>query len=235
MKREENNGSLYVYKNNMEKIHINAKNIFLSDAYTFVEPGKSVFSTEQRIEQTFMTIKTCKAVKDSFHVISEGSALPDFERKILSEHSLVLTYEDDKEVKEYTRDKQFGAMILLKKGLEMISTDDDANIFIIPARYFLVEGFSLSLFTDDIVIKKPWYAPGRGHWYGSQLIKLNGALKETFIEILDETIQLLKTGKFQDSECAMYQAFVNKGVKPTEIDKVYCGGYLGVAGKLEIH
>ena len=214
------------------KIH--QKNIFISTSCV-IPKCEFTFSREDRLDHLLKTIDSCKDIDDHLNVISEGSNISKEEKAIISEKALLITYENDNAVQELTQVKQLGAIILWIRALENLEIDDDANIFFLSGRYLLLDGFDLSLFDGDYVFKKPWFAEYRGGWYGLQLFKISGRKKNEFLSILNECLMLLINGQAPDVECAVYQSIQRKNVSPTEIEKVYCGGNVGINRNFEAH
>jgi hypothetical protein len=180
------------------------------------------------------TVESCKHIPDSINVISEGSIVTDEIKDIFAD-TVFFTYEGDSTVEWATQSKQIGTPVLWIAALQNIKVADDANIFFLSGRYTLTEDFNETLFTDDYVFKKHWYAEGRGGWYGTQLYKISGSKREEFIFILQECINKLLDGSAQDIECAIYQSLSSRGIQPQELEILNCQGLLGPTGLLETH
>ena len=214
------------------KLH--QKNIFISTSCV-IPKCEFTFSREERLEHLIKTIDSCKDVPNHLNVISEGSSISIEEKQQISEKALLITYENDNAVQELTKVKQLGAIVLWIRALENLEIDDDTNIFFLSGRYLLLDGFDLSLFEGDYVFKKPWFTEQRGGWYGLQLFKISGRKKDEFLSVLNESLLLLINGQAPDVECAVYKSIQNKNIFPTEIEKVYCGGNVGINRNFEIH
>jgi len=212
---------------------IDKKNVFISSSCIFPK-DYTVFSPQDRCMHLRSTVESCKHIPDSINVISEGSIVTDEIKDIFAD-TVFFTYEGDSTVEWATQSKQIGTPVLWIAALQNIKVADDANIFFLSGRYTLTEDFNETLFTDDYVFKKHWYAEGRGGWYGTQLYKISGSKREEFIFILQECINKLLDGSAQDIECAIYQSLSSRGIQPQELEILNCQGLLGPTGLLETH
>jgi hypothetical protein len=210
------------------------KNIFISSS-CIVPKCEFTFTREERLFQLLNTIESCNKISDRVNIISEGSLITQEEKKVLEKVSTVFTYENDFLVEELTKIKQLGAVILWARALQRIEVDDDANIFFLSGRYFLTNDFDIDIFKGDYVFKKHWYSPERGGWYGTQLYKIAGKNKNGFLSILEDCMQRIGFGQAHDVECSLYQSLQSRGITPTEVENVFCAGFLGINRQLETH
>jgi len=209
------------------------KNIFLSSSC--IHPKDyTIFSPEERIQHLRKTVDSCKRIEDSINVISEGSSV-SLNVKEMFNDSLFLTYEDNETINQLIRHKQLGTVVLWYNALKSIEVADDANIFFLSGRYEITSAFDQKDFEGDYVFKKHWYMEGRGGWYGTQLYKISGRVKDEYCNILQECISKIWNGAAQDIECAIYQTLEKRNIKVKELEMVNCEGLLGPTGKRQLH
>jgi hypothetical protein len=216
------------------KLKLESKNIFIS--VSCINPYTHTFNdAEDRLDELInFTLSSCSKIKDSVHIVSEGSILSQEQEKRLEGKCILFQYKDDLEVRRAVGNKQNGAMILWIKCLEKIEVRDDSNIFFIPGRYRLTEGFDVSNFEGDYVFKKR-FRNSQSEWLGLQLFKIKGCNLNAMLGLFRESLSLIESRKL-DVEHSLLISLNNNNVSFEELDMVYCEGHIsGNKSAMELH
>lgn len=216
------------------KIKLDNKNIFIS--VSCINPYAHTYNNaDDRLDELVnFTLSSCSNIEDSVHIVSEGSLLTKEQEKRLEGKCILFQYPDDMKVRDAVTNKQNGAMILWIRCLERIEVPEDSNVFFIPGRYRLVEGFNISNFDGDYVFKKR-FKNSQSEWIGVQLFKIKGSNLSEMLDLFRDSLNLIETRNL-DVEHSLLVSLKNHNIPFKEIDMVYCEGHIsGNKVSMELH
>jgi hypothetical protein len=208
----------------MDKIVIQNENIFIScsclvpkSTYT---PG---WTKEARLKQLMeLTIESCRKVPDSINIISEASILDEPTKNIISEKSILMTWDNDDIIQNVTNDKQLGPLYLWEYCLKRLIFKRKSNIFFITGRYELTENFNLENFSPDFVFKS--LPPD---CVGMQMFKVSSDRLEDLLKIIEVAKPITGIGKLE-IEKSMLIALQSLNIDFSDVQLLGCKGNVGM-------
>jgi len=191
-------------------------------------PVRSVFTEEQRYQQTILTIESIrKNIPNSHIVILECSPNSNFLEEIKTKVEYFFNYFEDKDVKDvvYSIHKGCGECKLLSQIFNTKILWEYNNLYKLSGRYKLTENFSSKIFDNDLSLFKL-----RENSVSTIFYKINKKDYQNFKNILEISFTIIeKTGK--SIENVFY--YLLNGISDF-IQNYYLGisGYCSVDGSL---
>jgi len=177
---------------------------------------RSIYSTEQRYEQTKKTIQSIKnKIPDAIIVIVECSELSESEEKFLSQHcdKVINLYSYiDIRSNVYGISKALGEGTLTYNALNYIQQNNIQydNLIKLSGRYLLSDNFDLNNFNNDSIVIK--YIDGNTNNVITSLYKLPHKVVEKFKLFLNDNSSLMH-------ECIGYEVLFSMFVNSvTDVD-----------------
>lgn len=190
---------------------------------------RSVFSKEERFEQTKKTIKTVKEkFSNSIILITECSRLNEKEIKYFKNNSdYFINLFENKEIKNkvYSKSKSLGEGTMTIESIKFIFDKDIKfqNLIKLSGRYWLNDSFNVDLFdNNDIICKK----------INGDLNNINTVLYKLPFSYLKEFISFLENKYKEMNNCIGYEILFAVFVKKYKNIKYY--DYLGVNGNVTV-
>jgi hypothetical protein len=185
---------------------------------------RSLYTPEQRFEQTKNTIRTIRnKVKNVFIYLIEGSLLPnEMESEIIGLVDRYTNFSGDSEMRKIIDDpqKSKGEVALL---LSAIKKFDDIgqfdNIFKISGRYFLNDNFFIERFDNDMNIFRVY--PDR---YATYLYKIHKSHFTDYVEALNKSLKYIAEG----IEVALFTVYPPKDKVNVNIPQIGISGHVAV-------
>ena len=112
-------------------------------------PTRSVYSVQQRYEQTLDTIKSLEKIKNKKILFVELSDIPEYENEIISKVDFYKNiYKENKDIIEGLH-KGVGEALSILEGIKDIDLSLYDNIYKMSGRYWLTDKFNYSLWNND--------------------------------------------------------------------------------------
>lgn len=196
---------------------------------------RSIYTTDERFEQTKNTIATVKAKIPNVKIILvECSNLTEEQNKFFisnTDYFLNLIDDEDKKNKIYSISKALGEGTMTMAAIEYIKNNNIIfdNFFKITGRYWLSEHFNYSNFeNNDIVI----------HRINNDINNIATSLYKLHKNNIDDFYEFLLSNIQQMYQCVGYEVlfaqFTNlpKQNNVIHFDKTGVNGYISVSGDL---
>jgi hypothetical protein len=189
-------------------------------------PTRSVYSYEERLEQTFKTIDSLSKIKNKKILFIETSDVPDEDEKIIKDKvNFYLNLNRDPVIKNSVDGifKNSGEALQILAGLDTLDLSDFDNIIKISGRYWLNENFTYNIFDNENNIFKECESLT---CFYTILYKVNKKYFSNYINALNQTHQ-----NTEQIEVVFLKNFINDCVK---VDNLGVTGNISVNGELII-
>jgi len=187
---------------------------------------RSIYSYEERLEQTIKTIESLDKIKNKHIFFVETSEVPSKDEKIIKDKvDFYLNLNDNLKIKENVNGlfKNSGEALQILSCLKTLNLMDYDNIIKISGRYWLNENFTDSLFNnEDNIFKKCENAP----CFYTILYKVNKKYFSNYIQALNETYEYT-----EQIETVFLRNFINNCI---QVDQLGVTGNISVNGELII-
>lgn len=216
------------YFGSSSKFNVNNKNIVLvtskivvsNKKFTYVNK-RSIYSTEERYEQTINTIKSIRThIPDTFIVLIDNSVLTgEMVDKFKSITDYFINVTDNRELNNHTDDSEYKAfgeiaqqLFFYNYFLSHINIDNIKHFFKISGRYFINDQFDYLKFDNEkSIFKKNINVVDREYYYTS-FYKLNkeilGHYFSSLIKVMNNPDKF--TDKHTDLEVIIPKLLKNK-------------------------
>jgi len=214
------------YNNMNLKSEIENKNIVLITSKIYVSQNafsycnnRSIYTPEERFEQTMLTIESIKKyIPDCYIILFDNSKFINkyFDYKINSNVDLFLNIVNNERLNYYTDICEFKAFSELSQLTELyklifqnIDFSNIKNLFKITGRYTINEKFDYSQYDNVFnIIKKNEFVTDRDYWYTS-FYKVNKSYIHDFFSKLQVAINDYQKYKGFDIEVIFSEIFKN--------------------------
>tara|TARA_B100000161_G_scaffold148137_1_gene105355 strand:+ start:3086 stop:3742 length:657 start_codon:yes stop_codon:yes gene_type:complete len=194
---------------------------------------RSVYSKEERFQQTKYTIETIKKyIPDPYIIIVECSNLSEEEQNYFKNNcDKLLNLFDDMQSKKYiySNSKSAGEGTMTIKALEYIlNLNIEYNSFFkISGRYFLNEFFNINQFINEYNVVKP----ANTEIMNTTFYKLNKKYIKTFLEFLKNSYdKMMKCIAYE----ALFKYFIDSINDKKYISNLGCSGNIAICGSLAV-
>lgn len=186
-------------------------------------PVRSVYTKEQRYEQTILTIKSLEKIKDKKILFIECSDITEYETNIINNVDFYKNIYKDDNIKSIIDGphKGIGESLSILEGIKDINLSEYDNIYKLSGRYWLNDNFNYSFWDNDDTI-----------FFADQ--KYNGNISTVFYKInmkqYNQWINLLKYICNTTQVIAIEQIFKENMTDYININNVGVMGFMSYDG-----
>ena len=208
----------------MKNLIIITSVINISDKPLNYTNTRSVYSIQERYEQSLKSIDSCKLIKDSEILFVETSDIPcDMEDRIKSLVDYYINFKDDEKIQNIINNpiKGKAEATQIWNGLKHVNINDYDNIIKISGRYWLNDSFLYSNYDNDENIFKE--GPNKIA-LGTAMYKVNKKSYKKYIKCIEYCMN--SNGQLEKD---FVKYFKNDYVT---YNKIGLSGHVSVNGKL---
>jgi hypothetical protein len=182
---------------------------------------RSVFSSEQRYQQTLKTIESCSKIQDKEIILIETSNVDkEKEKNLENKVDYYFNFNYNKDIKDIIDlpVKSRAEACQLLNGLQQIDWRTYDNLYKISGRYWLNENFKYEQYKNEFNVFKK----GPSGNVGTALFKINNKSYDTLWDCINYFKD--KTGQYE----TVFGSFFNNNY--ITLDKIGLNGYVSVNG-----
>jgi len=184
-------------------------------------PTRSVYSVQQRYEQTLDTIKSLEKIENKKILFVELSDIPEYENEIISKVDFYKNiYKENKDIVDGLH-KGVGEALSILEGIKDIDLTLYDNIYKISGRYWLTDKFNYSLWNNNDTML---YEDKKHNSIVTVLYKIN---KNQYKEWISTLTNICYTSNPKAIEWIFKEHMKNY----TPINPVGVSGYFSIDGK----
>lgn len=201
-------------------------------------PGRSVFDTETRFQQTLKTIKSIREYSPNSKIfLYEMSDITKEQEKIINDlvDSLVLMNNDNEIIaNRFYWNKSAAESLLLHKMWQDPRINEFDFIMKMTGRYEITEEFNTEHFIENNlnkVITKKRFTNGSDYWFGTQLFCFGKKLLPRMVEHTLNCFNFLINLKgYTDIEHIVFSGLNEEQI--IEVETIGCKGFIAPLGEL---
>jgi mannosyltransferase OCH1-like enzyme len=228
-------------QHNYENVNVNHKNIVLITSKIYISTNRfsytnnrSIYSKEDRFNQTIETIESVKKhIPDAFIVLFDNSIFNQSEYNILNNMcNIFINITNDKTLNYYTNEYMYKAfaemyqqIMFYDNFLSKIDFSNVNNFFKISGRYMINDMFNYELFNNNKNIFKKKEEVMHKKYYFTSFYKLS---KNILVEYFNNLKELFNNKEKYENNYSDFEVIVPNSI----IDKITLIDHLGITQKI---
>jgi len=219
------------YKNNLNVVLITSKIYVSTEIFTYTNT-RSIYSKDERFEQTIETIKTIKKNIPNYYIILfDNSKFIENEIIILKKNvNLLINITNNNELNYYTninKNKGYGELAQTYFALKIINNIPFNNLFKISGRYLINDIFNYNDYDNEYNIFKKDYSVHYDEYYYTCLYKISMKNFNNYLININNLYNEIKNNE-NIYHNKSYEIFMPKNIIKKEIE------YLGITQNIAI-
>lgn len=203
---------------------------------------RSMFSTQERFEQTLHTIKSIKGrINNPIIVLLESSQLDEKMKETLSKECTIYVDLSNHSISKYlseSKDKGLSEIYSLRQGMRYVlelGIQFDV-LFKLGGRYYLDDKFDISMFDSKSLVFREFSNENfkEDRWFSTMLYGIGWEHRWNYMEALSDILVLRSNNMTPDIEHSIRILLINRPEMKI-VDRIGGSGRMAVNGELAEH